>query len=80
MGKLYFQNRVTHTSVCGVRGSFLLTSGKVENAVGWDIGCLVEDYEFAWRVSVFLIDLEPEIAIGLLHPTCSHLILMNYFE
>ena len=29
LGKLYFQNRVTHTSVCGFRGSFLLTSGYV---------------------------------------------------
>ena len=50
IGKYYFQNRVLRRSFNGVRGSFLLTSGKLENDVGWDTACLAEDYEFAWRV------------------------------
>ena len=54
VGKLYFQNRIMHTSVCGVRGSFLLVSGKLEYDVGWDTACLAEDYDFAWRVSILL--------------------------
>ena len=50
-GKYYFQNRITHSSFHGVRGSFLLTSGKIENEIGWDSTCLTEDYDFAWKAS-----------------------------
>lgn len=50
LGKLYFQNHVTHASICGVRGSFLLASGRLECNVGWDTACLTEDYDFAWKV------------------------------
>ena len=59
-GKYYFQNRIMHSSFHGVRGSFLLTSGKIENAIGWDTACLTEDYDFAWKASSYsLLFLSP---------------------
>ncbi|KAL8742811.1 MAG: hypothetical protein Q9190_004764 [Brigantiaea leucoxantha] len=50
LGKLYFQDRVMHQSIWGVRGSFLLVSGRLEYAAGWETECRAEDYDFAWRV------------------------------
>ena len=50
-GKYYFQTRIAHSSFNGVRGSFLLTSSKIENEIGWDTSCLTEDYDFAWKAS-----------------------------
>ncbi|KAG6356234.1 hypothetical protein INS49_015621 [Diaporthe citri] len=49
MGKLFFQSFVVHRPYWGLRGSFLLLSGAVENEVGWDTDCLTEDYDFSWR-------------------------------
>ena len=64
-GKYYFQNRIMHTSFHGVRGSFLLTSGKIENAIGWETACLTEDYDFAWKARDHSF-LTPNLSYGVL--------------
>ncbi|KAI1342853.1 hypothetical protein F5Y15DRAFT_412530 [Xylariaceae sp. FL0016] len=51
MGKLFLQNFVIHRPYWGLRGSFLLLSGDVENRIGWDSDCLTEDYEFSWKLT-----------------------------
>jgi hypothetical protein len=51
LGKLYLQSFVVHKPWWGLRGSFLLLRGNVEQEVGWDTDCLTEDYCFSARVS-----------------------------
>lgn len=48
--RYYFAHNFVHRPIFGVHGSFLLTSGKVENAVCWDTDSLVEDYWFGLQV------------------------------
>lgn len=53
LGRFQFQHGRLHKSIWGCHGSFLLSSGKVENAVGWNTDCLAEDFWFAdkaWRL------------------------------
>jgi len=44
-------NAVRHTPSSGMTGSFLLIHANVEQLVGWDMPCLVEDYWFSRKVS-----------------------------
>lgn len=48
--RFWFAYRHVHRPIFGVHGSFLLTSGRVENAVGWDTDSLVEDFWFGLGV------------------------------
>jgi len=47
LGRFAFQHGHVHVPLWGCHGSFLLTSGRVENAVSWDTDCLAEDFWFA---------------------------------
>ena len=47
LGRFRFQYEWLKAPVFGAHGSFLLTNGRVENQVTWDLGSLTEDYEFA---------------------------------
>ncbi|ORY09813.1 glycosyl transferase family group 2-domain-containing protein [Clohesyomyces aquaticus] len=47
LGKLFWQNTVTHLPWWGVRGSSLLIKASAEKSIGWDTTNLVEDYWFA---------------------------------
>ena len=49
LGRFAFQHGHVHVPLWGCHGSFLLTSGRVENAVSWDTDCLAEDFWFANR-------------------------------
>ncbi|KEI41382.1 glycosyltransferase family 2 protein [Mixia osmundae IAM 14324] len=52
LARFHFQNSVIHRPVFGVHGSFLMTSGEMENECTWDFGSLAEDFEFsqdAWN-------------------------------
>lgn len=52
LGKLYLQDFVMHKPYWGLRGSFLLVNGDVENRIGWDSDNLTEDYDFSWKVGM----------------------------
>ena len=45
-----FQGDYIGDPSAGVHGSFLLTSGAVENSITWDVDCLVEDYWLGLQV------------------------------
>jgi egghead protein (zeste-white 4 protein) len=36
-----------HQPVIGIHGSHILTSGRAENAAGWETACVAEDYWFS---------------------------------
>ncbi|KAJ3039390.1 hypothetical protein HDV00_012266 [Rhizophlyctis rosea] len=47
LSRFHLQYTYFHRPFFGAHGSFLLTNGKVENDVTWDLGSLTEDYQFA---------------------------------
>ncbi|KAJ3005170.1 hypothetical protein HKX48_000838 [Thoreauomyces humboldtii] len=52
LARFNLQFSVIRRPVFGVHGSFLMTSGEVENENTWDFGSLAEDFEFsqaAWK-------------------------------
>ncbi|KAJ3153298.1 hypothetical protein HDU89_000929 [Geranomyces variabilis] len=52
LARFNFQFTTVKRPVFGVHGSFLMTSGEVENENTWDFGTLAEDFEFsqsAWK-------------------------------
>ncbi|KAI8894758.1 glycosyl transferase family group 2-domain-containing protein [Globomyces pollinis-pini] len=49
LARFQLQYSYFHRPIFGAHGSFLLTNGAVENEVGWDLGSLTEDYEFAMK-------------------------------
>ncbi|TPX53694.1 hypothetical protein PhCBS80983_g06229 [Powellomyces hirtus] len=52
LARFNFQFTTVKRPVFGVHGSFLMTSGEVENENTWDFGTLAEDFEFsqaAWQ-------------------------------
>ncbi|KAF2731857.1 hypothetical protein EJ04DRAFT_536398 [Polyplosphaeria fusca] len=63
-GRVAWQTNWARRASLGVHGSFLLLSGRVENAVGWETDVLTEDYWFCWSAMRrgFRIGLVPAIA------------------
>jgi hypothetical protein len=51
-GKYFVAHSFIHVPVAGVHGSFLLISGLVQNAVGWDTASAAEDMWFGLEVCV----------------------------
>jgi hypothetical protein len=49
-GKFFVTNGFLNFPALGVHGSFLLISGKVQNAVGWDTDSAAEDFWFGLEV------------------------------
>ncbi|KAJ3272850.1 hypothetical protein HDV01_005173 [Terramyces sp. JEL0728] len=49
LARFQLQYSYFNRPVFGAHGSFLLSNGKVENEVTWDLGSLTEDYEFAMK-------------------------------
>ncbi|RKO85615.1 glycosyl transferase family group 2-domain-containing protein [Blyttiomyces helicus] len=47
LGRFNLQFSLVQRPVFGIHGSFLMTSGDVENENTWDFGSLVEDFEFS---------------------------------
>lgn len=54
LGRYQAQWNWLGTPVFGMHGSFVLVNGEVEGDVGWETGCLTEDYWFAVQVSSYL--------------------------
>ncbi|KAJ3055689.1 hypothetical protein HK097_009656 [Rhizophlyctis rosea] len=49
LSRFHLQYTYMHRPFFGAHGSFLLTNGRVENDVTWDLGSLTEDYQFATK-------------------------------
>ncbi len=52
-GRYFVANSFLHFPILGVHGSFLLISGKVQNAVGWDTDSAAEDMWFGLEVCLY---------------------------